>query len=151
MTSPGPPTGLIDFFVHPPIGALSMALDENGPYTGLHTLTQWAQGPGPVFTMRPVSQSFGVMVQLSGTIPVTWGFTNGWVSDDGQYDESEYMPPLGQLVAQHRLLSGQWVTTNKLTISSFPVTTLWNEAFPGRVGLLTAPRIALELFYLYLV
>lgn len=151
MTQPGPPTGVIDFFTRPPLGVMSLALDENGPYTGNRTLTQWSQGPGPVFTQRPVSQSYGVQVQLAGSIPTKWGFTDGWRSDDGQYDESDYFPPLGQLIAQHRLASGQWVTTNKELVSSFPVTTFWNVAFPGRVGLRTAPGISFDLFYVYLV
>lgn len=151
MTSPGPPSGLIDFFLHPPIGALSFALDEAGPYTGRRTLTTWSQGPGPIFTSRPVSQSFGVQLQLNGPIPTSWGFTNGWVSDDGQYDESRYTPPLAQLVAQHQLLTGQWVTTNFEIIESFPHTVFWDVAFPGRIGLLIAPHLSFDLFYAYLV
>ena len=147
MTAPSPPTGVIDFFTHPPLVALSTAFDENGPYTGNNTLTHWGQGPAPIITQRLVSQSFGVVVQLSGAIPISWGFTNGWVSDDGLYDESSYFPPLGQLVAQHQLRDGSWITTQKVLIDGFPRQMLWDEAFPGRLGLLVAPHIALDLIF----
>ena len=151
MTVPNPPTGIIDAFIRPPIGLLTPSLDENGPYSGNRTLTTWSQGPGPVFTSRPVSQSYGVILQLSGAIPIGWGFVDGWRSDDGQYDESRYDPPLAQLVAQHRFTNGVYITTNNEVVAGFPFQVLWNVAFPGRIGLRVAPHLAFDLFYLILV
>lgn len=148
MTVPNSPTGIIDLFLHPPITLMRPVLDEFGPYSsGSHELANFGWDNG-VITPRLVSQTWGVTAQLAGAIPAGWGFTQGWVSNDGQSDESVYDPPLAQLVAQHQFPNGAWFTTTYLLVDRFPVTAFWQTAFPGRVGLLVAPHISIDLFYM---
>lgn len=149
MTVPNQVTsGLIDFIQAPPLGLLAAHLDFFGPYSGNVTVSSWSRTPGPVFEPIDVSNSFGVLWNLNGAIPSRWSFTNGWVSADGQNDETTYRPRLAQLNVQHQLLSGAWVTTQQVDVVSFPGFMRWDEALPGRVGLLTAPGIAIDLFFL---
>lgn len=140
--------GIVEQFIHPPLVLLRPHLDYFGPYSGNVELGEWAYTPGPTFSVRNVSDTFGVMIQLNGSIPAGWGYTNGWVSDDAQYDESTYDPRLAQLVVQHQLLGGAWVTTQMLEVVEFPRAVLWDVALPGRLGLLVAPGLAFDLFYL---
>lgn len=135
-------------FLHPPIGLLVPHLDYRGPYSDNATLTTWSITAGPVYTDSPVANTFGVLVQLAGAIPVERGFITGWVSPDAQYDEAEYDIPLTQLVVQHQFLSGAWTTTQREWIRSWPFTLLWDVALPGRIGLLVSPGLAVDLFYL---
>lgn len=141
-------TGLIDFYLHPPIGRLEPRLDYYGPYQGNVTLLKWAPFPGPLFGELDVSATYGVQLQLAGAIPAAWGYDLGWVSDDGQYDEAIYDPPLAQLVIQHQFPTGSWLTTQREVIASFPTVVMWQESLPGRLGLRTAPGISFDLFYL---
>lgn len=141
-------TGLIDFYLHPPIGRMEPRLDYLGPYEGNVTLLTWSSTPGPIYTTMPVSATYGVQLQLAGVMPIAWGYDLGWVSDDGQYDEATYDPPLGQLVVQHQFPSGSWLTTQREVVASYPTVVLWQESLPGRLGLRTAPGISFDLFYL---
>jgi hypothetical protein len=137
-----------DQFLHPPIGILRPHLDYFGPYSGNETLTEWSSTPGPVFTHVAVSNTFGVLVQLNGIIPAGYGLTLGWNSSDGLYTADEYEIRLCQLVVQHQFLSGAWTTTQVVDVRSFPTTVLWSVALPGRIGILAAPGLAFDLFYL---
>lgn len=151
MTQPPLPTGIAELLFHPPISALATARDQFGPYqAGSHELVNWGWDNG-VITPRLVSQTVGVIVQLSGSIPIGWGFRQGWVSNDGQSDESSYEPPLAQLVTQHQLRDGSWITTQRAIVDGFPRQLLWEVAAPGRVGLFVAPRLAFDLFYYIVV
>jgi hypothetical protein len=142
------PQGIIDTILHPPIGVLQPFLDYFGPYSGVQTLTQWSSTAGPIYTPLPVGDTYGAIVQLNGPIPIGWGFTNGWFSPDGQYDEAIYENRLLQFVVQHQFLGGTWVTTQMVEIVSIPTVVLWSEAIPGRIGLLAAPGLSFDLFYL---
>lgn len=141
-------TGLIDFLLHPPLGLMNPRLDYLGPYSGNVTLTQYSVTPGPVFEYHQVRDSYGILVQLNGPIPTKWGYEIGWYSDDGQYDESQFWPPLAQIVIQHQFLGGAWVTSQMDVVRSFPQLVLWQQSLPGRVGLSIAPGITLDIFYL---
>lgn len=147
MTQPGLPTGVIDLFTHPPLVTLRPVIDNFGPYSpGSHELRNFGWDMPPI-TPRLVSQTFGIQVQLAGAIPPQWSYTQGWVSNDGQYEESVYYPPLGYVVAQHQFPNGAWITTTRLTVDRFPIATMWELAYPGRVGLYVSPRVELDLFY----
>lgn len=137
-----------DQFLHPPIGILAPHLDYRGPYSGNETLTVWSSTAGPIYTDIAVSNSFGVVVQLNGSIPAGYGLTLGWNDPSGLYTADEYEVRLVQLVVQHQFLSGAWTTTQVENIRSFPFTVLWAVALPGRVGLLVAPGLSFDLFYL---
>lgn len=143
------PTGVIDQFLHPPVGVLTNYLDGYGPYSGNQTLTQWSSTAGPVFTPQDVRITFGCFVQLNGTIPAGYGTVLGWNDSSGLYSEDVYENRLLQFVVQHQLLTtGAWVTTQIEDIHSFPHAILWNVALPGRIGLLVAPGLAFDLHYL---
>ena len=147
-----PPTtvaqGLIDFLLHPPYSALQPNLDYLGPYTLNNTLTTWSITPGPVFLTRDVRESYGVMMIVNGSIPPNWGFSLGWYSDDGLYDEASFDPPLAQLVVQHQFPTGAWITTQRAEMRTTTTALLWDVALPGRLGLRVAPNLAVDLFYI---
>ena len=148
MSLPAPPTGLIDFFLHPPVKLLNPWLDGYGPYTGNVTLTKFSSTLPPVYTDHPVMDSYGLMLLPNGAIPLNLGFRQGWVSADGQYEESIFDEPLGQIVVQHQFLSGAYATTQREWIQTFPFFLWWNNALPARIGLLTMPSVAFDFFYL---
>ena len=141
-------TGLIDFFLHPPIGAMGMHLDNYGPYSGNVQLTSWSSTPGPVYTPLPVSNTFGAVIQLNGAIPAGYGYTLGWYDTLALYSEDRYDERLVQVVVQHQLLSGSWLSTQVMDVHSFPTFILWDVALPGRIGLYVAPGLSFDLFYL---
>jgi hypothetical protein len=141
-------TGLIDFLLHPPLGAMGMHLDYYGPYSGNVELTTWSSTAGPIYTAHSVSNTFGVIVQLNGSIPAGWGFQLGWTDTLALYSEDVYEEQLLQLVVQHQLVTGTWVTTESLSIHTFPKLVMWDIALPGRIGLYVAPGLAFDLFYL---
>jgi hypothetical protein len=143
-----PDVGIIEFYLHPPIGLLTPHIDFHGPYSGNRTVTVWSDTAGPVYHDQPVSATYGVQVQLNGPIPIGYGFETGWVSDDGQYDESRYFTRLVQLIVQHQFAGGAWITTQKLDVHTFPVVLLWDISLPGRIGLLVAPGLEFDLFFL---
>lgn len=142
--------GLAQFVVSAKIGRCQPWLDYYGPYSGNRTIYEYSETPGPIYTPRHVRFSQGVTVQLYGAIPAGWSYTTGWVSEDGQYELSVYEPPLGQLVVQHQFPNGAWATTQVESIVAFPYTYRWAEALPGRIGLLVAPHLELDLFFLLL-
>lgn len=142
------PSGLIDFYLHPPIGRLEPRLDTLGPYSGNRTISQWSSTLPPVTTPTPVSASYGVIVQLEGALPPDWSFSQGWVSDDGQYEESIYYPSIAQLAVQHQFPNGGWVTSQLVDVNRFPMMVTWTESLPGRLGLLVAPHLSVDLLFL---
>jgi hypothetical protein len=143
----GVPTGVIDQFLHPPVGALTNKLDTNGPYTaGSHTLTTWNDSG----TTRQVSDTFGVLAIVNGAIPAYWGREIGWddpiTAAGGTYYEGRVL----QVVVQHQLLLGLggWIDTDTYDLNRAFNLCLWHEAFPGRIGLLVAPGWSFDLQYL---
>ena len=143
-------SGLADYLAHPPLGLLGDRRDENGPHAGNKTLTTWSSTLPPVGTQHPVSQSYGCIVTLEGALPAAYSFTRGWTSDDGQYEESVYRPRICQLVAQHQLIGGNWVSTTVVDVDRFPMVVTWSEVFPGRIGLLVQPGLEVDLRFLVL-
>lgn len=135
-------------FLHPPLGVLRPHLDYHGPYSGNVTLDVWSATPGPVFTDIAVADTFGTIVQVNGAIPSGLGRTLGWNDALGLYTGDIYEERLVQVVVQHQLLGGAWVNSQVFDIRSFPVPLLWAEALPGRLGLLVAPGLSFDLFYL---
>jgi hypothetical protein len=139
------PSGVIDFFEHPPIGLLlALSLDAAGPFTGTHTMTDYQQ---PLGTHKLVSATYGVVVQLNGAIPQKLGLELGWFDPTGQYTEDRYDERLCQFVVQHQTTSGLWVSTQVIDVRNFPWPIFWEVALPGRVGLRTLPGISVDLLY----
>lgn len=148
MGLPPPPTGIIDHFLHPPIGLLNPWLDGYGPYSDIVTIVNFSTTVGPIYTPHPVKDAFGVIVQGHGSFPSHIGQNQGWVSDDGQYDSTTYVPPLGEVIVQHQFLSGSWCTTQTVIVSSLPQMIMWDVALPGRIGLAIIPGVSFDLFFL---
>jgi hypothetical protein len=149
MTSPG--QGVIDFFYHPRIENLHAHLDHLGPFLDNVELTRWLDGPAGVGVMQYVSATYGVIVTIGSgyPIPPDWSTTTGWVSDDGQYEEKVYTPPLGQIVVQHQFTGTTlYVTTQSEWVDRFPHLIMWEHSFPSRIGLYMQPHIAFDLLYL---
>jgi len=139
---------LTDFVLHPTLGTLTPCLDGYGPYEGNVTIEKWYGGPGPVMSEQFVTSTHGVFVQLHGTIPPEWGYTKGWVSPDGNLDAGAYTPALAQVVVAHQLLTGLHVLTQVTSIETLPWLTMWDVAVPSTIGILVAPRLKVDLYWL---
>jgi len=143
----GLPTGVIDSVLHPPLGALTNKLDGNGPYAaGLHTLTTWLDGG----TTRAIGDTFGCIAIANGAIPPEWGLEIGWNDPVTAFGGTYYEGRLLQIVVQHQLLLGLggWVDTQIEDIYRLAQVVLWQEAIPGRLGLLVAPGWSFDLQFL---
>jgi len=145
---PSADVGLVDLLFHPPLGFLAPYLDYHGPFYGYYTFTEWGSTPGPTIIDRSVTDTFGVLVTVNGSIPVGLGYTNGWISDTFDSDESVYDERLAQLIVQHEFAGGGWITTQTINVHTFPKLVLWETALPGRIGLLTSPAVEIDLYYL---
>lgn len=133
--------GLVDFYLHPPLGLLAPHLDTSGPYAaGNHQITQFS---GSV----AVASTYGVLMRMSTLNPAA-GYVDGFVSLDGLVDGNVYFQQLAQLGVQHQLFGGAWVLTQLAAIDNIFMPVLWNVALPGRLGLLVAPENAVDLYYL---
>lgn len=139
---------LVDFALHPVLSELTPCLDSYGPYEGNTQLEKWYGGPGPVKSEQFVSASSGVLVTLNGAVPPEWGYRVGWVSAGGEVDAAEYVPPLGQVVVLHQLRTGLWVVTQIEAVTRVPLVLMWNVAVPGQLGLLVAPGVKFDLYFL---
>lgn len=139
-------SGVIDQFVHLPIGMSDYSLDTNGPYTGNVTLTEWAHaGPSPSPT--PIARSSGAIVRVRGIVPAAWGRSVGWDPGDGSSPEDTYDPPFAQLVVQHQFPTGGWLTTQTILVVTITQLVQWSVALPGRLGLLVAPEIHIDFLF----
>ena len=139
-----PSTSIIQQFLHPPVGVLTSLLDGNGPYSGIVTLTNWDDAGTP----RSVTDSYGVLTQVT-VIPPELGFSNGWVHLSDPVTGEEYEKRLVQIVVQHQLLlGGAFVTTQLLDSHMLSDMVLWEEAFPGRIGLYVLPGVSVDLYFL---
>lgn len=135
---------LIDFYLHPPLGLLTPTLDTSGPYAaGNHQITQFS---GSV----PVASTYGILLRMS-TLNADAGYTDGFVSLDGQVDGNVYFQQLCQVGVQHQLSGGTWVLTQLDNVDNIFLPIMWNISLPGRIGLLVAPLNAVDVYYLHTV
>lgn len=142
-----PDVGIISSLTKLPLGLLTPKLDANGPYgPGNHALTTWTD----VATVRNVSDTFGVVAQLSGSIPVHTSRTFGF--DDGvAVNLDEFEDRIVQVAVLHQLLSGAWVADQLLDAYFLPQLVRWAEDLPGKIGLYVAPNFHVDLYYLVTV
>ncbi len=133
-----------DTFIHLPIGVLTPALDGNGPYgAGNHALTTWLDGA----TLRNVSDTFGVIVQINGAIAPKLGRVQGF-DDGGTVNLELFEFRITQLAALHQTLFGTWVATQVQDVFYAPYMTRWAEDLPGKIGLYVSPTWSVDLYYL---
>jgi len=94
-----------------------------------------------------VSDSFGCIVQFSGTIPPFLGFTVGG-TDGLLVSGDEWELRIVQILVLHQLFGGSWVTSQWADVDMLPWTMRWTEALPGKVVLYVSPSLAVDIFFL---
>ena len=149
---PPVPSGVIDQFLHPPLGLLNPVLDDAGPY-GPGTSTRNTFHTSGAFLLPAgtynVSGTYGLVVVLNGAIPTTAGWEHGWDGAGGAiYSGNRYYDRFGQIVVIHTLLSGAGVITQEVSIDHLQQLILWETALPSEIGIWVNPSVALDLFYL---
>jgi hypothetical protein len=148
-------TGVIDQFLHPPLGLLNPVLDDAGPY-GPGTSTRTTFHTSGAFLLPSgtydVSGTYGLVIVVNGSIPPTAGFEFGWDGAGGAlYSGNKYYDRFGQIVVIHTLLSGAGVITQEQSIDHLQTLMLWETALPAEIGIWVNPSMALDLFYLCLL
>jgi hypothetical protein len=139
-----PSVSIIDTLTGLPLGVLTPSVDTLGPYgPGNHRLTQWRDGA----TTRNVSDTFGVVVQISGAIAPQLGRAPGF-DDGGSVNLQTYHQRITQLATLHQLLGGAWVPTQTIDIYYAPQLVRWVESLPGVIGLYVGPTWSVDLYYL---
>lgn len=133
--------GVVEQFLTPPLGVLTPHIDTSGPYSGNQTLSTWSSGV-------PVANTFGVIWRVNGAIPAELGYKLGWVDPLSINSGEEYEERLVQVVVQHQLLSGAWITTQIEDCYQTSGTIRWKDATPGRLGLYVLPGLAFDLYFL---
>lgn len=146
------PSGVIDQFLHPPLGLLNPVLDTAGPYgPGSSTRNTFVTTGAfllPAGTYA-VSGTYGVIAVPNGAISTHEGVQFGWndgsrplVSGDRYYDR------FGQINVIHTLLSGVEVITQQFDLTSIENFMLWDVALPSAIGIWVNPFSAIDLYYL---
>jgi len=146
------PAGVIDQFLHPPLGLLNPVLDEAGPY-GPGTSTRNTFTTSGAFLLPAgtynVSGTYGVIATVNGPIPVTAGFDDGW--DDAGYSVitgTRYYDRFAQINVIHQLLSGAPVITQQFDLDTITKFVLFDVALPAAIGIWCNPFMSIDLFYL---
>lgn len=131
------PTGIIDLYFHPALGVLNAQLSPLAPFEGDETLTQPDLTPGRV--------CYGVVVEVTD-IPIELGRVIGWTSSDGVPYGYEWPEGLVQVVVQHQLLSGDYVTTQQEWVNGEVGLVLFDVSLPARVGFHGTPGVVFNVY-----
>lgn len=149
MPTPG---GVIDQFLHPPLGLLNPVLDEAGPYgPGSSTRSTFVTSGAfllPAGTYQ-VSGTYGVIAVPNGAIPTVFGIDLGW--NDAGYplaSGDHYRERFGQINVIHQLLSGVTVITQQFDLDTLENFALWDVALPAAIGIWVNPSMNMDLYYL---
>lgn len=147
-------TGVIDAIAFPPLGTLQPVLDTGGPYYAgsneRDTFTTNGAFLLPAGTYQ-VHGTYGVVVVINGSIPITWGYEIGFGSGGAIGDEGwRYDNRICQLVPMHQLFTGVFAPMDYIDVHYLPYMTLWPFRLIGgdRLGLYVSPGIAVDLYYL---
>jgi len=147
-------TALIDTVASPEIGLLRPILDTGGPYYAgswtFDTFTTAGAGFLPAGTY-PVYRTFGVLVQVNGSIPAGWGYSKGL--DSGMalgFEGDWYYNRFCQVVPFRELLSGVlWpLEVNDIHRAADIVRWPFRLVGSSRIGLHVSPGIEIDLYYL---
>lgn len=142
-----PDIGIIQSFTQLPIGVLRTRVDAAGPYSaGNHALTTWSDGG----TIRNVSDTFGVVLQVNGAIAPHLGLLPGF-NDGGTIVLDQFEKRIAQVAQLFQDLSGVWVPLDVRNIFVLPYLLRWVEDQPGKIGLYVAPTWSVDLYYLITV
>lgn len=147
-------TDVIDAIATPPLASLQQVLDTTGPYSaGSHTLTQFTTNGAfllPAGTYG-VSGTYGVLVNVNGSIPTAAGRQLGWV-DGAIFASGEvYYDRIAQVVLLHQLpITSAWVITEQHDCFGLSQLFLWPALLgsPAQLGLYVAPNWHVDLYYM---
>ena len=131
MTVPNP-TGVIQQFLHPPLGLLRREAIPGGPFTGLRTHTR-TRGPVGV-------DAFGFRYNV---VQFPSGYGVDELAGQNTFDRTVIW-----LTIQHRLLDGEDINSGALQLRAASEQVLFNEALPQRVIVEAAPGIAYDAWWL---
>lgn len=133
--------GVVEQFIHPPLGVLGLHLDARGPFTaGSTTFSTWDG-------VESVSNTFGALV-IPAAIPAEWGRIPRYIDAGLNVETAEYEDGWGQIVAMHQFISGAWVADQQRVLYQLRELELWESALPGRVGLWLAPGWEADIYWL---
>jgi len=133
--------GVIQQFTAPPLGLLGPSLDTRGPFTGTQTFTDTSD-------LISLQGTFGVIAILNGAVLPNLGYNEGWTSGDTVFSGQQYEQMVFELVIQHQLFGGAWVTSQLEPSYYLANMVIWRVALPGRVGLYVLPGLAVDLYWL---
>jgi len=125
-------TGLVELFLHPPLGLMRLEPLPNGPYAGLFTITR------PRLNVNVDAYGFRYLVQ---DFPAGYGITPG--PGTNYFDRTVVSAAL-----THQLLDGAIVTSQTGRFNSTAAYLLFNESFPRGVTIETAPGITVNLWWM---
>jgi len=149
-------TDIIDSITTPPLAALQQVRDTNGPFgpgnykfDHFHTDGAFILPAGNY----SLSTTYGVICQVSGSIPARAGFKKGWVDPLGVIFASGeiYQDLIAQVVLLHFLpVTGAGMITEQHDIHQLQESFLWPALLgsAANVGLYVAPNWNVEMFYL---
>lgn len=139
-----PDVGIIQSFTQLPVGLLDAASDAAGPYgPGNHSLTTWSQAG----IIRNVSDSFGVVLQVSGAIAPKLGLQIGY-DDGGAVVLDQFNQRIVQVAQLFQTRTGVWVPVAVNNVFVLPTLIRWVEDQPGKIGLHVHPLWHVDLYYL---
>ena len=149
-------TDIIDAISTPPLASLQQVRDTNGPFAAGHYRLSDFHTDGafllPAGTYS-VSGTYGVIAQVTGTVPPAAGFQKGWVDPLGViFDSGEvYHDLIGQVCLLHFLpITGAGIITEQHDLHQLGETFLWPALIgsAASVGLYVAPNWQIDLYYL---
>jgi hypothetical protein len=127
-----PPTGIINLFLHPPIGTMTLELVPGEPFTGLVSVSRPRPGVG--------TDAFGIRYLIT-SIPAGYGITPG--PGTNVVDRT-----VVAIAVIHRLLDGSLIESQGQSFRTTSGQLLFQESFPSQVTLEIAPGIQLRLWWL---
>ena len=152
------PTGVGSVIISPPLALLRPILDEHGPFTtGDYTITDFltttSHGLLPAGTW-PIGGTYGVVLQVNGAIPITWGYDIGYDSGGALGAEGwVYHERFCQLVVMHEAIGGAFLTVGITELHEIQryVPLSWIPVGGDRLGLHVEPGVAVDLFFMCLL
>lgn len=126
--------GVIQQFLHPPIGVCSLSLIAGGPYSGQGTLTRPS---GPVGV-----DAFGIVYSVV-TEPLGVGSVVG--------GQTIFEVRVCQLVVRHQMLSSEIVVTQLVNGSADSDLTMFTEALPHDVLFTVTTGFTVDFFWVLLL
>lgn len=122
-------TGVIQLFLHPPLGLLRLERIPGGPWSGLSS----HQRP----RLNTPTDAYGIRYSVS-SFPPGYGLTPG--PGNNIFDRT-----IVRLAIVHQLFDGSLVTSQEASLRASSLYVLFNESFPRNVAVETAPGIEVEL------